>query len=190
MVPECGLLLLTGGRGRRFGAPKHAQPHPAGGSWGGQLVAVFAATFPDGPVQLLGAGLPDRPELAPLADPREGPAVALRHWAGGRPAPARRWWTVACDLVRWTPGALAAWHAAAVQADPGAASWVLGRHQDRLQPLGGFLPGALLAELARSRAGSLLGLVEALPHVVLEVAGPEWLDVDTRAGLRAWLDRG
>jgi len=186
----CGLLLLTGGQGRRYGAPKHGQPHPAGGSWGGHLVAVFEAAFPDGPVQLLGEALPDRPDLAPLADPREGPAVALRHWAAGCRVPARRWWAVACDQVRWTSGTLAAWHAAAVAADPAAASWVLGRFRDRLQPLGGFLAGDLLAAVAGSRATSLLGLAEALPRTVLAVTGEEWLDVDTPAGFRAWRERG
>ena len=49
-----GLLLLTGGRGRRLGGPKHLRPHPAGGSWGGHLAGVFAAVFPGGPVQVRG----------------------------------------------------------------------------------------------------------------------------------------
>jgi len=189
-LPAAGLLLLTGGRGRRFGAPKHGQPHPAGGSWGGHLVAVFAEVFPDGPIQLLGDSLPDRPDLTPLADPREGPAVALRHWAGQDPPRARRWWTVACDQVRWTPAALAAWHAEAVRADPGAACWVLARYRDRLQPLGGFLAGSLLGAVARGRATSLQGLAEGLAHQVLAVAGEAWLDVDTPEALRGWLDQG
>ena len=78
---KAGLLLLSGGSGTRMGAPKHALPHPGGGSWGGHLVGVFAAVFPDGPVQVLGDPLPDHPDLPRLEDPREGPAVALRTWA-------------------------------------------------------------------------------------------------------------
>jgi molybdopterin-guanine dinucleotide biosynthesis protein A len=185
-----GLLLLTGGGGRRFGAPKHGQPHPDGGSWGGRLVTVFSQVFPGGPIQLLGDPLPDQPGLIPLDDPRQGPAVALRHWAegaeGGFPAP-RRWWILACDQVRWTPRALASWHARVARGDPDASRWVLARFRGRLQPLGGFLPGRLVPSLARCQARSLIGLVEALPHRVLAARGEAWLDVDTPEGLRRWL---
>lgn len=173
-----GLVLLTGGRGRRFGAPKHLQPHPAGGSWGGHLVRVFEAVFPGGPVQVLGEALPDRPDLAPRDDPRQGPAEALRRWAAAPGAQPRHWWIVACDQIRWTPEALAAWHARAAAADPGAEHWVLARHQGRLQPLGGFLAGVLAPRLAGAPGAALMALVDALPCRILEAAGEAWLDQD------------
>jgi len=181
-----GLLLLTGGRGRRLGGPKHLLAHPGGGSWGGHLVAVFAAVFPGGPVQLLGEALPDRPDLAPLADPRQGPAAALRHWAGLARAHPERWWVAACDQVRWTPETLDAWHRAAAAADPRAEHWVLARHGGRLQPLGGFLGDGLVERLRATSSGSLLSLAEALPSLVLEAAGDQWLDVDTPEALEAF----
>ena len=77
---KTGLLLLSGGAGRRMGSPKHALGHPAGGSWGGHLVRVFESVFPGGPILVLGEPLPDRPELQALEDPREGPAMALRQF--------------------------------------------------------------------------------------------------------------
>jgi len=194
-VPACpeppaaaGLLLLTGGRGRRFGGPKHLQPHPDGGTWGSHLVDVFGAVFPGGPVQLLGAALPGRPDLVPEPDPGEGPAVALRLWAGrGGPQP-RRWWLAACDQVRWTAESLDAWHAAVAAADPSAAHWVVARNGGRIQPLGGFLAGGLVAALARVPARALMGLVDALPALVLDSEGGQWLDVDTREAHRAYLE--
>jgi molybdopterin-guanine dinucleotide biosynthesis protein A len=176
--PAAGLVLLTGGRGRRFGAPKHLQPHPAGGTWGGYLAGVFAAVFPGGPIQLLGEALPDRPDLAPLDDPRQGPAEALRRWAGARRAHPDRWWIVACDQIRWTPDALAAWHARAVAADPDADRWVLARHGGRLQPLGGFLADALAPRLAGAAGAALMALVDSLPCRILEAEGDQWLDQD------------
>jgi molybdopterin-guanine dinucleotide biosynthesis protein A len=180
MSAPAGLLLLTGGQGRRLGLAKHAQPHPGGGSWGGYLVDVFDQVFPGCPVQVLGAALPDHPELAPMADPGQGPAVAVVHWAGRTGgALARRWWVVACDQVRWTPERLAAWTQACEAADPTAAHWVLALHAGHLQPLGGWLPQALRPVLARSTGASLLRLVQALPHLALPQDGPEWVDVDT-----------
>jgi molybdopterin-guanine dinucleotide biosynthesis protein A len=150
-------------------------------------VAVFAATFPGGPIQLLGEGLPDRPELEPVPDPRQGPAVALSHWAGLARSHPRRWWIVACDQVRWTPEALGAWHQAAVAADPCAEHWVLARSQGWIQPLGGFLADRLVAGLAGIRAASLMAMAEALPCRILPSEGEEWLDVDTRAAHEAFL---
>jgi len=189
---DAGLLLLTGGRGRRFGGPKHLQPHPAGGSWGGHLAAVFETVFPGGPVHLLGQGLPDRPDLAALADPGQGPAVALRHWAAQAQAePPARWWLVACDQLGWTPETLRAWHQAALAADPAAGHWVLARAGGRLQPLGGFLASRLLPLLPGLAASSLMGLADALPVRVLEASGDPWgdvwLDVDTPQALARFL---
>jgi len=188
-VALAGLLLLTGGLGRRFGGPKHLQPHPAGGSWGGHLAAVFEAVFPGAPMQLLGEGLPDRPDLAPLADPRQGPALALRHWAAGAGGGSHpeRWWIVACDQIRWTAETLRAWHGAAAAADPGAAHWVLARARGRIQPLGGFLADGLVAGLARAQGRSLIALTEAAPCLILDADGEHWLDVDTREALAAYL---
>lgn len=178
MTAPAGLVLLTGGQGRRYGGPKHLQPHPAGGTWGGYLAGVFQAVFPDGPVQLVGDGLPDRPDLAPLADPRLGPAAALRAWAAGPRAPARRWWLLACDQIRWTPEGLAEWYHLAAGADPGAELWVLARHRDRLQPLGGFLGEALVPRLPGLPGAALMALADALPCRVLASAGDVWLDQD------------
>jgi molybdopterin-guanine dinucleotide biosynthesis protein A len=188
-VPAAGLLLLTGGRGRRLGGPKHLRPHPDGGTWGGHLARVFAAVFPGCPMQVLGEGLPDRPDLAPIADPRAGPAAALRHWALlPRPHPLR-WWVVACDQIRWTPETLAPWHASAAAADPPAAHWVLARAGGRIQPLGWFLADALVERLPGTGSASLLSLVEALPCLVLDAEGDPWLDVDTPEALEAFLEK-
>ncbi len=176
-----GLLLLSGGRGTRMGGPKHALGHPAGGSWGGQLVRVFRAVFPDGGVQVLGDALPDEPDLPRLDDPRQGPAHALRTWAQAEvlAPPPDRWWIVACDQVRWTPATLAAWATQCQQADTPNQRWVIAEHDGRLQPLGGWFPNQLRTQLAALEARSLLGLVEALPHLVLPQGGDEWRDVDT-----------
>ena len=183
-----GLLLFTGGQGRRLGGPKQGLAHPAGGSWGGHLVAVFEAVCPGGPVLLLGDPLPDRPELIPIPDPRLGPAVALRSWAAQAAAsPVRRWWLPACDQVHWTPAALRAWQARAEAADPEASNWVLARHDGHVQYLGGFLGSALLPRLRTLEGTSLTALAQALPTLeLLDEAGP-WQDVDTPEALRAWL---
>lgn len=184
-----GLLLLTGGRGRRFGGPKHGQPHPSGGTWGSHLVDVFGAVFPGGPVQVLGEPLPDRPDLPLARDPGQGPAAALVQWAGQPLAASRpeRWWVAACDQVRWTPEALAAWHARAAQADPGAAHWVLARHGDHLQYLGGFMASRLRPGIAGAPPGSMRSLVLGAPHLILDDPSDSWLDVDTPGAREAWL---
>ena len=176
---ETGLLLLTGGRSSRMGEPKHLLEHPSGGTWGGHLVRVFASVCPHGPTCVLGDPIPDWPALPRVDDPRQGPAVALRTWSG-LPAPAaRRWWVVACDQVRWTSGRLGLWLGQAKAADPDASHWVLARHQGHLQPLGSLLPASLRPRLADMANQSLLGLVERLPHLILDLEGKEWLDVDT-----------
>ena len=195
-MSHAGLVLLTGGQGSRLGAPKHGQAHPDGGTWGGHLVRVFEVLFPGCPIRLLGEPLADYPRLVPVPDPREGPAVALAHWAaatttGGPPAHGGlqgvpRWWVAACDQVRWTVPALAAWHAQALEADPAGARWVLARHQDRLQYLGGWLGRSCLPAVAASRVTSLRALAEGLPLTTLEDSGPAWEDVDTPDDLRAW----
>ena len=191
MIREtAGLLLLNGGQSRRMGAAKHALLHPDGGTWGGHLVRVFEAVFPGGPIQVLGEALSDRPGLAVVADPRQGPGAALRAWAATSAPAASRWWVVACDQVRWTPERLEAWAHRARAADPDAGHWVLARHGDRLQPLGGWLPGALRPLLARASSRSLMALAESLPHLVLPCDGPEWMDVDTPEERRAFEDEG
>lgn len=183
---EAGLLLLSGGRGRRMGAAKHALPHPSGGTWGAHLLRTFEAVFPGAPVQVLGDPLPDRPDLPRVDDPRLGPGRALCLWAAAEAPPVRRWWVVACDQVRWTPDRLQAWAEAARAADPEAIHWVLAHHGGHLQPLGGWLPGALRPRLAAASGSSLKALAEALPHLVLPCAGPEWMDVDTPEERRAF----
>ncbi len=178
---KAGLLLLSGGAGNRMGLPKHALDHPAGGSWGGHLVRVFAAVFPGAPILVLGEALPDHPDLPRLDDPREGPAMALRTWAMAAVPDVDRWWVVACDQVRWTPARLSAWAATCEVADPTAANWVMAQHGGHLQPLGGWLPQRLRPALATGSGRSLLALAEALPHLALPRDGSEWLDVDTPA---------
>lgn len=172
------MLLLTGGEGRRFGAPKHLQPHPAGGSWAGYLVRVFREVFPGSPIQVLGAPVSEHPELVCFEDPRLGPAVALAAWARGPLPAARRWWIVACDQVRWTPEALRRWHANAEATDSEAQAWVLATREGIPQYLGGFLGAALLPVVATSSANSLKALHAALPCHLSPAEGAEWLDVD------------
>lgn len=188
--PGVGLVLLSGGQGRRMGAAKHALAHPSGGSWGSHLVRVFECAFPDAPLQVVGEPLPDRPDLPVLDDPRQGPASALRMWAASEGPSARRWWVVACDQVRWTVPDLEVWSRRAFAADPAAAAWVLARHGGRLQPLGGWLPEGLRSLLAATQERSLLGLAAALPHLILPCEGPEWLDVDTPEERSAFEGRG
>ncbi len=178
---KLGLLLLTGGEGARMGSPKHGLRHPSGSTWGHHLVAVFQAVFPAGPVQVLGETLVDRPDLPVLDDPRLGPVVALQHWAAA-PAPAvDRWWVVACDQVRWREREFRAWADLVQTRDPDQEHWVIGRFAGHLQPLGGFLPHRLRPALMQSEARSLLGLVEAMPHLILDTDLPGWRDVDTPA---------
>lgn len=185
-LPALGLVLLTGGRGRRLGGPKHARPHREGRSWGGHLVSLFASKAPEGPVQLLGEGLPDRPDLPALPDEGLGPAAALIRWAGLPGPAAARWWVVACDQVRWTEALLGDWLAQVGEADPSGETWVVGEALGHLQPLGGVLPEALRKALAASREERLGALVRSLPHRVLAWDSPAWRDVDTPGDLEAW----
>jgi len=185
-LPPVGLLLLSGGQSRRMGEAKHAIAHPAGGTWGGRLVQVFETVFPGAPIEVLGDPLPDRPDLPAREDPREGPARALQAWAAREAPPARRWWVVACDQVRWTPEGLADWARRAEAADPGVDRWVLARHGGHLQPLGGWLPASLRPAVATATPRSLTALVQSLPHLVLPCEGPEWMDVDTPEERRAF----
>lgn len=178
---KVGLLVLTGGQGVRMGSPKHGLRHPAGLTWGHHLVAVFQAVFPEGPMQVLGEALLDRPDLPVLDDPRQGPAVALQHWAAAPAPTVDRWWMVACDQVRWQAHELRAWADLAQASDPDQEHWVIGRFVGHVQPLGGFLPHRLRPGLAQAEARSLLGLVEALPHLILDTDLPGWRDVDTPA---------
>jgi molybdopterin-guanine dinucleotide biosynthesis protein A len=176
---KVGLLLLTGGQGSRLGTPKHDLVHPSGATWGGHLVAVFQEIFPDGPVQILGEPLAERPGLPVLEDPRQGPVVALRHWAEASAPTVDLWWIVACDQVRWTAQDLRTWVAVAQEADPGHSSWILGKQDGYLQPLGGLLPHLLRPALASSEARTLWALAESLPHCIQENSLPGWRDVDT-----------
>ncbi|WP_243382535.1 NTP transferase domain-containing protein [Geothrix alkalitolerans] len=188
--PRAGLLLLSGGQGRRMGEAKHTLAHPAGGSWGARLVQVFEAVFPGAPVQVLGEPLPDRPGLPVIDDPREGPARALQAWAALAAPAARRWWVLACDQVRWTPERLEDWAHRAEAADPQVLHWVMARHRGHLQPLGGWIATALRPAIADATSRSLMALAESLPHLVLPAEGPEWLDVDTPEERRAFEDEG
>ncbi len=169
--------------GARLGGTKHDRPHPSGGTWGGHLVRVFRSVIAEGPIQIIGAPLPDVPDLPRVEDPREGPAIALRAWAASNPPPARRWWVLACDQPRWTEGAFAVWLAEAEGVDD---AWALVVRDGHRQPLGGFLPAALLPALARSEARSLRALMDALP--AHELLGGSWMgeDIDTPPDLAAY----
>lgn len=183
---RCGLLLLTGGEGRRLGGPKHDRPHPAGGSWGGRLVALFREVCPEGPVEVLGASLPELPGLPRIEDPREGPAVALRVWARHAAPAARRWWVVPCDQVAWTPEGFRRWLEAAEVADPAGAAWALARADGRPQPLGGLLGAALRPPLAALACTRVHELAAALPQAALPAERYEGMDLDTPEDLAAW----
>ncbi len=189
MTPRCGLVLLTGGRGARLGGPKHDRPHPSGGSWGGYLVSVFQTIVPEGPVQILGEALPDLPLLARLDDPRQGPAVALRTWAASSPPPARRWWVLACDQIRWTPEAFEAWLVETERADPEGRVWALTIREGHCQPLGGFIGATRLPDLAGLEARSIHGLLDALPTVDLPGASWSGGDIDTPEDLAGFTPR-
>lgn len=181
-----GLLLLTGGQGRRLGGPKHPRPHPGGSTWGGHLVEVFGAVAPHGPIQILGEPLPNRPDLYTVPDEGLGGAAALIQWAGRSGPKARRWWAVACDQVRWTPELLRTWLEMAERCDPQAMAWVVAKADGRLQPLGGFLPGHLREPLSAIDCVRISDLVRALPNHQLEWDSPVWDDVDTPADLQRW----
>ncbi len=178
---KVGLLLLAGGQGSRMGTPKQDLPHPSGATWGSHLVTVFQSIFPDGPVQVLGKALVDRPDLMVMDDPRQGPAVALKHWAATDAPIVDVWWVVACDQVRWREEDLRSWIAHAQAADPEHRHWVLGSFDGHLQPLGGLLPHLLRPSLSEVEARSLVALVESLPHHVLSNNFPGWRDIDTSA---------
>lgn len=182
-APRCGLVLLTGGRGERLGGTKHDRPHPEGGSWGGHLVRVFRSVVPEGPIQIVGAPLPDFPDLPRLEDPRQGPAVALRAWAASNPPPAARWWVLACDQPRWTKEAFAAWLAEAEGVDD---AWALVLREDHRQPLGGIIADSLRPILASTGARSLHALLDEVP--VRELKGHAWMgaDIDTPEDLEAF----
>lgn len=184
--PPLGLLLLTGGQGRRLGGPKHSRRHSEGGSWGGHLVQVFETVVPKGPIQILGEPLPDRADLYSVPDEGLGGAAALIQWAGRPAARARRWWVLACDQVRWTPEHLRTWLEMAEHHDPSASRWVVARSEGLLQPLGGFLSEGLREPMALLHHHRLTDLVRALPHLVLEWDSPVWADVDTPGDLARW----
>ncbi len=180
-----GLLLLTGGAASRLGGRKCGRLHPDGGTWGGHLVRTFCAVS-EGPICVLGDLVPDHPELRRLEDPREGPAVALRVWAGTRPEGADCWWIVACDQVRWTADVLKAWREAAEAADPTGEAWVLAQSEGIRQYFGSLLPASLLPRLAETPGTSLRALADALPTVILDWEAPAWRDLDTPEDLATY----
>jgi len=184
--PALGLLLLTGGQGRRLGGPKHPRSHPSGCSWGGHLVEVFSTVSPKGPIQILGEPLPDRPDLYSLPDEGLGAAAALIQWAARSAPKAKRWWVVACDQVRWTPALLRVWLETAERHDPTETKWIVAIAQERLQPLGGFLPGDLRGRMVGLDVVRIRDLVRALPNMPLKWDSPVWDDVDTPADLARW----
>lgn len=188
-----GMLLLTGGQGRRLGGPKHDRPHPSGGTWGGHLVRVFLEVFPRGPVQILGEPLPDLEglegaEITVVPDPRQGPAVALTTWARSEPPAVVRWWVVPCDQVAWTVADLSAWYSLADDADPVGRGWVMAREGEREQPLGGFIGSMLLPSLASFEETRVRDLAARLPRCIVASNAYRGLDVDLPADLKAWTE--
>ncbi len=183
---RCGLLLLTGGEGRRLGGTKHDRAHPGGGSWGGYLVRVFQEQCPEGPAMLLGASLPDAPGLPTFDDPREGPAGALGRWAAAELPEARRWWVLPCDQVEWNAVSFASWLSEAEAADPEGLAWVMTERHEHPQPLGGFIGRSLLPRLARGRAVAVRALAQSLPCRFVPGQAYRGLDLDTPAELAAW----
>lgn len=188
-----GMLLLTGGQGRRLGGPKHIRPHPSGGTWGGHLVRVFREVFPSGPVQILGEPLLDiedllDTEIAVVSDPHQGPAVALSTWARSEPPPAVRWWVVPCDQVAWTAADLSAWYSLADDADPKGRGWVMVREGEREQPLGGFIGSILLPLLASFEESRVRDLVARLPRCIVASNAYRGLDVDLPTDLKKWTE--
>lgn len=174
-----GLLLFTGGEGRRLGGPKHDRPHPSGSSWGGHLVRCFEALRPGAPVQILGAPLTDHPHLPHFEDPRQGPAVALRCWAQRSPrSEVRHWLILPCDQVAWTLETLGAWLERAEVADPDGTHWVLPVVEERDQYLGSLLGAALLPRIAHLPGSSLWAFSTHLPLIRIPTGGPHWQDVD------------
>lgn len=149
---------------------------------------VFRQVFPQGTVQILGGELQDLPGIPSLEDARQGPAAALAFWASRAQAiPVDRWWVLACDQVRWTPGDLEAWHALVRHVDPEGTLWVGGLREGMPQPLGGFLGAGVLPLLAVRKELRLLELFRALPHRALPGPRAPWVDVDDPEELRAWL---
>jgi molybdopterin-guanine dinucleotide biosynthesis protein A len=181
-----GLVLLTGGASRRFGAPKHLQRHPDGGSWAGHLVRVFREALGAGPVRILGPGAPDYPECPALPDEGAGPARALAAWASGEGEHCARWWIAPCDQVGWTLPRLAAWHRAACAADPAGVAWVAAVQGGCAQPLGGFLGGSLLPLLGAADEVRMRFLWEQLPHTGIPWEGDAFADVDDTEAWEAW----
>lgn len=182
-------MLLTGGAGQRYGGPKHLQPHPAGGSWASHLVGLFERVLGPGPMRILGDSMPDRPELVPIEDPREGPARALARWAGNEQDTARRWWVVGCDQVVWEEASLRAWHTAACAEDPDGEAWVLAILHGEIQPLGGFLGHRLLPAAAASAERRLLALARTLSRRELAWDAAPFQDMDDPKTFQNWLAR-
>ncbi len=188
-----GMLLLTGGQGRRLGGPKHNRPHPSGGTWGGFLVRVFRDVFPRGPVQILGEPLPDIEDLVDngitvVSDPHQGPAVAISTWARSEPPPTIRWWVVPCDQVAWTAADLSAWFSLAGDADPKGRGWVMAREGEREQPLGGFIGSMLLPLVASFEETRVRDMVARLPRCIVKSDAYRGIDVDFPADLEAWAE--
>lgn len=183
----CGLLLLTGGVSRRFGAPKHLEAHPAGGTWASHLLAVYRETLGPGPVRILGPGLPEHPTCPALGDDGSGPALALAAWAKGERESCLRWWIAPCDQVRWRADSLREWHRAACKADPPGNAWVAAMTDGGPQPLGGFLGGNLRDALGKAQDSRVQALWRHLPHLEVPWRGNAFEDVDDPAALEAWL---
>lgn len=181
-----GMVLLTGGASARFGAPKHLQPHPEGGSWGSHLVDVFTRTLGPGPIRVLGDPVVGRPDLLCVEDPREGPAMALSRWAAAERVATRRWWVVACDQVGWEDLSLASWHQAAQRTDPAGECWVMAEIEGEPQPLGGFLGAALLPAAGRSEERRLLALARSLQAKALPWTAAPFQDLDDPQSFQRW----
>ena len=85
------------------------------------------------------------------------------------------------DVVLWWIGA--------AEADPEGRAWVLAALNGESQPLGGFLGGALLGDLAGSPERRLLQLARTVPQRLLPWRTEPFLDLDDRASAEAWRRR-